>query len=332
MKEWIGATYTSFNIQVTPMVRLMAGVRYEYSHQRMEADKVENQIERKFGKLFPAIFAEKKLTEKSTVQVSYTKRISRPSYNDLASYLLYNDPMSVMTGNPALRATITNNLKLGYTYSGYSFSILASRDDYPIVRYQLAENAERDLMSVSPQNLAYQNNLSFQTDLPFKVTKWWNMSFGFVGGLRQFKLMHTKEKVEKTYFASSVNGSQVFELPGKIAMEISGWYNSFQFDGSKKLEAFGMLNAGIKKELKNNGGSIQLTVTDLLKSIRYTSSYGYLTEEAFSINSYVVYKPESAHTRIVKLTYTRSFGNTKVKGRKSREGVSDDERSRIRRE
>lgn len=332
VKEWIGAAYSSFTIQIDPQMSLVAGIRYEYSHQRMEADKKENQIDRRFGKLFPAIFAEKKLTDKSAVQLSYTKRISRPSYNDLASYLLYNDPMSVMTGNPVLRATITNNLKLGYTYSGYSFSILASRDDYPIVRYQLSENAERDLMYVAPQNMVYQNSLTFQTDLPFKITPWWSMSYGFVGGLRQFKLSHTKEPFEKTYFASSVNGSQTIELPNSFSLEISGWYNSFQFDGSKKLEGFGTLNAGIKKDLNKDRGSIQLTVADLFKSIHYTSSYGILTEEAFSIKSHVVYKPESAHNSIVKLTYTRSFGNSGMKDRKSRSAVSDDERSRIRRE
>jgi iron complex outermembrane receptor protein len=332
VKEWIGAAYSSFTVQIDPQLSLVAGVRYEYSHQRMEADKKENQIDRKLSKLFPAIFAEKKLTDRSAVQLSYTKRISRPSYNDLASYLLYNDPMSVMAGNPTLRATITNNVKLGYTYNGYSFSVLASRDDYPIVRYQLAENAESDLMYVAPQNMAYQNSLTFQTNLPFKITRWWNMSYGFVGGLRQFKLSHTKDPFWQTYLASAVNSSHTIELPNSFSLEISGWYNSFQFDGSKKLDGFGTLNAGIKKELNKDRGSIQLTVTDLLKSIHYTSTYGSLTEEAFSIKSHVVYKPESAHNRIVKLTYTRSFGNSRMKDRKSRNAVSDDERNRIRRE
>jgi iron complex outermembrane receptor protein len=332
VEEEIGAAYASFNVQVNPAIRLIAGTRYEYSHQRMDADKDENQIDRKLGKWFPAILVSKKLNDEMDIQLSYTKRIGRPSYNDLASYLLYADPMSVFTGNPSLRATVTNNLKVGYTYSGYSFSILASRDDYPIVRYQLTENAERNLMHVAPQNMVYQNNLTFQTNLPFKVTGWWSMSYGFAGGIRQFKLSHTNEKVEKTYFASSVNGSLAFEMPGNFSLEISGWYNSSQFDGSKKLEAFGMFNAGIKKEFKNDRGSIQLTVTDLLKSIRYTNSYGYLTEEAFSVNSHVVYSPESAHDRIVKLTYTRPFGSKRIKEPKPRDGVSGEERSRIRKE
>jgi hypothetical protein len=158
------------------------------------------------------------------------------------------------------------------------------------------------------------------------------MNLSFVGGLRQFKLDHTKEKLEKTYFTSTVNGSQTFVLPGDFSLEISGWYNAAQYEGSKKIEGFGMLNAGLKKELKNNRGSFQLTVTDLLKSMRVSGYFGALTEEAFSLKAHFIYGAESANNRIVKLTYSRSFGNTKVKGKKSRGAVSNDERERIRKE
>src|SRR5258705_6011550 len=34
--------------------------------------------------------------------------------NDLASYVIYTGPTSIATGNPLLKPTITNNLKLGY--------------------------------------------------------------------------------------------------------------------------------------------------------------------------------------------------------------------------
>ena len=331
MTERIGAAYASLYVQVNPLVSLVAGTRYEYSYMRADADKEENKINRRLGKLFPSFFFSKKINDRSEIQLSYTKRISRPSYNDLASYLLYNDPMSVSTGNPSLRPTITNNLKAGYNYNGYSFSILASRDDYPIILYQQKESPARDLMYLAPQNMAYQNNLTFQANLPFTLTKWWSMNYSFVGGLRQFKLDHTKEKLQKTYFTYTVNGSQTFVLPENFSLEISGWYNATQYEGSKKIEGFGMLNAGLKKELKNNRGSFQLAVTDLLKSMRVSGYFGTLTEEAFSLKAHFIYGAESANNRIVKLTYSRSFGNMRIKG-KSRGAVSNDERERIRKE
>ncbi|AYB35041.1 outer membrane beta-barrel family protein [Chryseolinea soli] len=330
MRETIAAAYSSVEAQVAPAVRLIAGLRYEYSHTRANADKEENNIDRKLGKLFPSVFLTRRLNDHAELQFSYTKRITRPSYNDLASYLLYNDPMSVSTGNPSLRPTISNNLKIGYTYNGYSFSLQAGRDDHPIILYQQKESPARDLMYLAPQNMAYQNNLTFQANLPFTINNWWSMSYSVVGGLRQFKLDHTVEKLRKTYFAYTLNGSQTFTLPANFSLEVSGWYNSSQYEGSKKIRPFGMLNAGLKKDLRHNWGSVQLAVTDIFKSMRVNGFFGTLTEEAFSLKAEYTYKAESANYRIVKLTYSKTFGNTKMKSRGSRDAVSTDERERIR--
>ncbi|MBL0741957.1 outer membrane beta-barrel family protein [Chryseolinea lacunae] len=331
MREWIAAGYASMNVQLNASTSLMAGARYEYSHTFANADKDENKIDRRLGKLFPSVFLSKKLGEQSELQFSYTKRISRPSFNDLASFLFYTDPMSVATGNPALQPTVTNNFKIGYNHHGYSFSLTASRDDHPIVLYQEKESPARDLMYNRPENMAYQNNLTFQATLPFTVAKWWTMTYSYVGGLRQFKLDHTQEKLVKTYFAYSFNGSQTFSLPKNFSLELSGWYNSTQYDGSKKLDGFGMLNAGIKKDLNKNWGSLQLSVTDIFKSMRVSGYFGTITEEAFSLKAHFVYGAESANNRIVRLTYSKSFGNVKVKSKSSRDGTSKDERDRIRR-
>jgi len=237
--------------------------------------------------------------------------------------------MSVATGNPSLRPTITNNLKFGYNYLGYSFSLTASRDKNPIVPYQLAETAARDLMYQAPQNMVYQNNLTLQANLPFTVTRWWNISLTAMASVRRFKLEHTREKLEKTYGFYTFNGNQVFSLPGDFTFEISGWYNAVGYEGSKKIQPLGMLNAGLKKGLKNNGGSFQLAVTDVFKSMRVHGNFGGLTREAFDLTADFIYKAESARTRIVKLTYSRSFGNNKVKGQTLR-STSKDENDRIR--
>lgn len=332
MSEGIGALYSSFQLQLNPSTNLIVGARYEYSDTQMAAEKEENNINRKFGKIFPSLFFSKKLNDKSDWQLSYTKRISRPSYTDLASFMTYADPIAVFTGNPFLKPTITNNLKVAYNYEGYSFSVLLSRDDFPIFRNQLTANLERDIMYVSPQNLQYQNYLTFQTNIPLKINKWWNMNYGLVGGWRQFKLSHTQEKLQKTYLAYSLNSTQTIQLPQNFFLEISGWYNSLQFDGSKKVNGFGVLNAGIKKELKNNRGSIQLSVSDLLKSMHVDLYFGHLTEEAFSTKNMVGYNGESQKSRIVKLSYVKSFGETKVKSQRQRGIGSGDERNRIRKD
>ena len=327
LKERIGAVYSSFNLQINPKTNMIIGARYEYWNR--EIKEGEHSSNRNFGRLFPTLFFSRKLSEKSDFQMSYSKRTSRPTYNDLASNVRYNGPLSVFSGNPFLQATISHNLKFGYNHKDYSFSLSLGRDNNPVVRFQITESPEADLMYVSPQNMKFQNNLTLQSNLPFKITDWWTVNLGLTADWRQFQLTHTKEKISKTYFTYNINGSQNFTLPKNFSVELSGWYNAFTYNGSVQNKGFGMLNFGVKKQIRDNH-TLQLSVTDIFKSMKVRFLYGALTGEAFNVQSQGKWKSESANARIIKLTYLYSFGSGQ--GRKNRGTGSKEERERIRKE
>lgn len=333
MNEFIGAAYISTNTQINSSTSITAGFRYEYATMNADNTKTgENIVDRHLSNLFPSLFFSRKISGNAELQLSYTKRISRPSYNDLASYVGYADPTALYTGNPFLKPTITHNIKVGYNYKSYFFSVLFSRDNSPIVRYQLTESPSKDILYISPQNMNWQNNISFQGNLPFRINSWWNMNFNLSARITEFKLDFTKYPLTKTYFAYFLNSTQTFKLPKNFTAEISGWYNSSGYDGTKKVEAFGSLNLGIKKELKNNAGSFQLSISDILKTQIYDLRYGAITQEAFAIQSHVIVTTESAKSPIIKITYTRSFGNNTPRLSSKMDSGSDDERDRIRKE
>jgi outer membrane receptor protein involved in Fe transport len=283
--------------------------------------------ERKLGKLFPSVFFSQKTGERSELQLSYTTRISRPAYNDLASYVIYTGPTSIETGNPFLKPTITNTLKLGYVYKGVSFNATLSHDDHPIVRYQITSSADGVLMVLTPENLVFENSLLFQASLPVKLTDWWTSTWSVTGGWRRYREEYTPVPVSHTWLGYSGNFNQSFRLPRSFSMELSGWYNSRLYDGSKKTDAFGALNAGIKKELKKNGGTLQFYMTDILRTTIIVNHYGALTQEAFGLSSRVPFRPESARSQVFRLSYSRAFGGgNQGKAR----GGSQEERDRVR--
>lgn len=331
MKEGIGGAYASVNAQINSSTNVVLGARYEYSNTIMDNSKSGlNITSRKLGALFPSVFFSRKINDNSEVQLSYTKRITRPSYNDLASYVGYSDPTAVYTGNPFLKPTITNNIKIGYTYKSYAFSLLFSKDDNAIVRYQLTESPAKDMLFISPQNLKRLYTVTFQTSLSSKINNWWTMNYGLVGGLKSYKVDYTKIPFQKSFIGYSLNFTQAFKLSNSFSTEFSGLYHSLSYDGSRRVEGFGVLNAGIKKELNKNGGSFQLSVADILSSERYIINYGTLTEEAFLIKSHVSFYPESAKTPVIKLTYSRSFGTNKAKARTN--AGTNEEQERVRKE
>ena len=328
MTERIGALYASFNMQLSPTFNMIVGARYEYWDRRIQEEN--NEIQQQLGRFFPTIFISKKLSEKSDLQLAYSKRTSRPAYNDMSSYVRYNDPVSVFTGNPLLQPTITHNLRLGYNIDSYVFALSFDRDENSIVRFQLTDNPAGDLIYVSPQNVNYQNSLNLQANIPLKIAKWWDVNVGATGNLRQFKLTYPKNDVNKTFVTYNLNANHIFTLPEDFSIELSGWYLGSYFNGTVKNNGFGMLNLGVKKQFKNS--SLQFSITDLFKSMQIDSYYGRLTEEPFALTSEVHYEAESAKSRIFRLTYSVSFGNTQLKEKKNRNSAAKEEKERIRQE
>jgi hypothetical protein len=330
MDEGIGAAYTTFTFQPDAATGFSVGARYEYARTWMK-DQQSGKItvDRSFGAIFPNLLFSRKLAGSSEMQLSYTKRISRPTYNDLASFVGYIDPVALFTGNPYLLPTITHNVKLGYVHKQFSLSILMSRDEHPIVGTQLTESPNGDLMYVSPQNMRYRNSVTLQANFPWKVTGWWNMNYSLVGGWKQFREDYTRQSLVKPYWGYSVNFTQNFLLPRGFTAELSGWYNAPAYEGTILVERLWALNAGVKKELKNNGGVLQLSMSDIFRAMQVRIKFGTVTREAFSTVSDAAINTESRTFPIVRLSYSRSFGAAVKTSARNPSGYQD-EMDRIR--
>ncbi|MEL6863716.1 MAG: outer membrane beta-barrel protein [Bacteroidota bacterium] len=326
LEERIAAGYVSMDSQLDSTWSLTAGLRYAFWDQQFSNE--ENN--RRLGHLFPSLFLSKKLSANRQIRLSYTKRITRPDYNDLASFLTYNGPISVFTGNPQLQPNISHALRLSYQYQGYQLSFQFQHDNGPIARYQIIENEQGNQVLISPQNVDAQRSYQLQFDAPLHVQNWWTANIGATGAWRQFELSYTQTPVQHDYLTFSLYGSQTFQLPKEFSLELSGWYTGAHYDGSRLNDGFGMLNAGLRKSLKNNWGTLQLSITDLFRSMKITSHIGTLTREAFDAKADVLFHAESAVSRIFRLSYSRSFGNKKVQSRKRNGENAAEERSRIR--
>lgn len=70
--------------------------------------------------LFPSIFLTQKLADNQDLQLNYTRRIDRPSFQQLFPFTDYSDSLNLSRGNPNLKPQFTNSFELTYslTYSG----------------------------------------------------------------------------------------------------------------------------------------------------------------------------------------------------------------------
>src|SRR5262249_37428954 len=97
------AAYAEVNFPIAKLLQAKIGSRYErteinsfFSNSGQQSDVPG------YNTLVPSIFFLRKLTDKQTLKLSYSKRIERPDYNDLNPYINTSDPKNVSRGNPYL--------------------------------------------------------------------------------------------------------------------------------------------------------------------------------------------------------------------------------------
>lgn len=321
--EKIVAAYSQFRFLLNPKSNLHAGLRYEYWQRNINIYKDAFTI----AQFFPSLLYTYAINDKSNLNLSYSRRITRPAYTDLISNLFYNDATFVFSGNPLLKPTISDAVKAEFNKKGYSFGLSFQYDLHPILRYQITSNPQKDIGVSSPQNLDYQKSINLFLSAPFQLASWWKLTLGSTTALRRYKISYSLSPAEKTYLFQNLNFTQTISLPKNFEIELSGWQNFPFFDGANRLNGFGVMNLGIAKKLKNDKGTFQLSLPDLFQTTSYYTHIGSMTPIAFNIRSESNYKDETALYRVIKLTYSRSFGrNTKNINRVT----DDEERERVR--
>jgi hypothetical protein len=85
---------------------------------------------------------------------------------------------------------------------------------------------------------------------------------------------------------------------------------------------FGM-NIGIQKKLKDEWGSLRFNINDAFESFKFQSTT-YIPEQNLNTSADIDFS-----NRTYVLTYSRNFGNTKVKSSRERETGAEEERRRV---
>jgi hypothetical protein len=323
MREDISAAYFNLKQQFEGKFSLQAGLRWEYTYTHLSSPEEENLVLRRYGKLFPSIFVTKGLGEHSNLQFSYSKRITRPTYSDLAPFVVFFDPYTFFSGNTNLKPALTDAVQLGYQFKGsYMLSLQYSHQKDAIARYQSHVDPETNKQYGYTENIDNTNTLSISLSLPIDVTPWWNIQTNLMGVSQQIETVYDNVPIAMDNQYGTISGSMNFKLPHGFGAELSGFYRSRSLFGIAELHPLGALNAGVQKKFKNEKGTLRFSINDIFwtQRIRIETINPELNLDGHAA---LIFEP-----RVVRLTYSRNFGNKNVKSAKRTTG-SEEERNRV---
>ncbi len=322
LKENYSAAYASVDITANEKTTVKGGLRYEYTNSNLGTERTRNIIDRHYGKLFPTLFLSHKLDERSTINLSYNSRITRPSFNDLAPFTYYNNRNSVLTGNPALQPAISHAITAGYTFKRYFLQVSFTKEYNTISFFQPTIDSVSNKIISKPENLDNQKLVAVAISIPVKITTWWSMQYNITGIWQQVNARYEKEPVRLEQKNISINMTQSIMLPANFSMELSGFYNSRSLVGIIVFKPMGSLDFGVRKKLgaKDN---LNFSASNLLNTMDLRG-YTHLPEKNLVADIHLRFS-----WRTFKLTYTRNFGKEKLKANRSRITGADEEKGRV---
>ncbi len=171
LSENILAAFTTFMIKFNDKTSLSAGLRYEHTTTLLNTEEEEGVVDRVYGDFFPTLFFSKKINDNNLLQFSYGRRITRPTYNELAPFVLFMDPYTYTAGNANLLPTYTHSIRGDYSYKNFIFSLQYSHDNNVIFRFQPVYDPETNVMVLQTDNVDRRETVSTTITLPFHVNR-----------------------------------------------------------------------------------------------------------------------------------------------------------------
>ena len=317
-QQQVYALYTEFGFPVSDWFETKVGLRYERTALNPFFSDISQQIsEPGYNTFVPSLFFSRKLNEKYTLKLSYSKRIERPDYRDLNPFINTTDPFNITTGNPYLQPEIGHRIELGWTddlKSGGSFMISAfyrvnQGDIQPYVVYYsslpVGDTVYKNVSVTTRQNIGVEKNLGMNLFSDLHLTPKFSVRTNIFLFYRQgINALDSNLKVESFNYRINMNLSYSFSTT--LAGEFFANFNSPRNEIQGKYPSFSSYTLAFRKQLWKKKGSIALTGTNIFSEylVQPTILYG----PDFTVNS-----TRKIPFRSVGINFTWKFGKLDFK-------------------
>jgi outer membrane receptor protein involved in Fe transport len=281
--------------------------------------------------LFPSVFISRKIGDGQELQLSFTRRVNRPNFNQLVPYTDSSNKLNITRGNPSLVPEFTQSFELSYlkTFAGNATlmgSVYYKHTDHLITGYiEQDSNATTGGTTLVNTYINAESSNSPGAELTgqLSLTKWWDLS-------SNLNVYHSKINVAA---ASAVPQQALwswfgklntnFRLPAGFAVQVSGLYQSktnlpvntnvnqpgppnmtSQSASQGFISSFYEVDLAVKKTFLSGKMALALSVNDLFRS-RVQDQYTY---SAYFTQDYSRLKDP----QMVRLNLSYNFGKVDV--------------------
>ena len=318
--EQINAAYVNLTYNWTKF-SIQSGLRVEQTI----ADGIQlidgQSFERNYTNLFPSVFLNYSFSDNYAMGLNMSRRLDRPSYQQLNPFKFYLDPSTYREGNPYLDPQFTWSFEWNHTIlQRFTATLSYAHTTDNITQVIAPVEGEERVTVQTDKNLDEVDYYSLTLGIPFTVNKWWNSNNSFTSYLGQYRGSYAETELNDGNVVIDLRTMNTFLLGHDWTAELNFSYHTREVYAFMDLDPMWGLDAGIQKQLFNKKTTIKISFTDIF----WTNLPSAFIEYTNYQESFDVYRD----TRLATISYIQRFGDTQIAPARRRAGGAEEEKQR----
>jgi len=315
--EQIHAAYITYGNKIDKL-SVQGGLRGEFEWKR-STNTTSTGLQlipaKTYYELFPSVYITYNLPNDNELQLNYSRRVNRPRGQQINPYRNYSDSTRITYGNPDLDPEFTNSVELNYIKNWTDQTISASA--YYHNTNNVIENVQflnAGTIESTYLNIAHSQSTGLEFISKNRLFRIFNVTTSlnlYYSKLDSATYVNPYNPLIRTTIAGQDNFSWTasilanFMLSKTFSGQVTARYASPQIIAQGLKENKYSIDLGVRQTFMDRKLSVNLNVRDLLNSNKDRTN---TTGNGFTQSSESFF-----HTRMINLSVSYSFGNSKPK-------------------
>ncbi|TAF35170.1 MAG: TonB-dependent receptor [Cytophagales bacterium] len=221
---------------------------------------------------FPSAFITRKLDDKNSLQLSYSRRINRPGVGQLNPFVDYTDPLNVRFGNPKLNPEFTNAFEMGYIRNTQAFTFNATAFYRPtnnlIFRFQ--QPFDTGILAVTFKNFALSTSYGLEFAINGDLAKWWKLNADWSYFRTVIDAGNVEAGLNNSNYSWTFKLNSSFTLPGKLVVQLIGNYTAPRPTAQGRISSIYFMEIGARKDILKGRANVNMRLSDMFDTQQFS--------------------------------------------------------------
>lgn len=265
-REKILAGYAELT-QSAGAMNVTAGMRIEHTNAHSISKTLNSVFSRSYINWLPYLQVSRKFSDAFNADISYSKRISRPSFNDLNPFTIISSSFTNFQGNPYLIPATINSVQGNLNYNNFSFSIAYNQKINSIHQMPFYDFTTK-VLTLRMVNIGARHSLSYTASYSKDVTKWYTVQATGILLYDTYNPYFNGNLYHLSGYNFTLNNTNAFTITPTLSSTLTVFYTSPSVYDIYHFSPQSSVNIGLRKLLMNKRLAISAEYRDAFRDMK----------------------------------------------------------------